>query len=205
MNLIIKLAAGLSAIASAISCGGAGAMFEEGEAFGISAANYGNAPIENKWVGGVDGNIHQYDGHAFTRPFRGAKPVFANTSTLQDNKQRIPDKVGVRWQDYPGDGKPSYTGKLNGPYVVEIRPKIPKEVLRYATKRFYSIQIGLGINDGPITMNWALHRLPQSPGEQGYLCVGGDFFVASGQPTFDGLSFAVGAKPVGVWPNCKLP
>jgi hypothetical protein len=197
----VKLFGCVVAAACASSCGGVDVVVGEGEAFGIGAANYGAVAIEKMWVGGVDEKKHQYDGHSFTRPYIGAKPVFSNTSTFQDNKQRIPEKVAVRWQDYPGNGKPSYTGKLNGPFVVEIRSKIPSKVLSYAAKRHHSIQIGLGINDGPITMNWALHRLPQSPGEPGYLCVGGDFFVASGQTTFDGFM----GKPVGVWPNCRLP
>lgn len=205
MSIIVKLLMGLVAAASAVSCGGAGAMFDGGEAFGIGAANYGSVPVENGRVDGVGADKRSYDSQSLKRPYLGQRPSFAAASIFQDNKQRIPDRVSVSWLDMPEQGNPSYSGKINGPFIVEIRSRIPAEVLQYAKRRLFSIDIGLAINNGPVLVDWALYRTPENPSNPSYLCVGGDHFLRTGETTFSPLSAPAGAKPVGVWPNCKLP
>jgi hypothetical protein len=205
MSAILKLLMGVTAIASAISCGGAGAMFDGGEAFGIGAANYGSVPVENGRVDGVDADKRSYDSQSLKRPYLGQRPSFAAASIFQDNKQRIPDRVSVSWLDMPEQGNSSYSGKINGPFIVEIRSRIPAEILQYAQKRFFSVRISLIINSGPISMNWALYRVQENASSPSYLCVGGDHFLRTGEASFTPMSASVGAKPVDVWPNCKLP
>jgi hypothetical protein len=205
MSGLIKLLMALTAVASAVSCGGAGAMFDGGEAFGIGAANYGTSSVENGRVDGVGADRRSYDNQSLKRPYLGQRPSFSAASILQDNKQRIPDSVSVSWLDLPEQGNPSFSGKINGPFVVDIRSKIPGEILQYAQRRFFSIRISLTINSGPISMNWALHRVQENASSPSYLCVGGDHFLRTGETSFNPMSASAGAKPVSVWPNCKLP
>ncbi len=127
-----------------------------GEGFGIGAINFGNSEVEQIKVSGVGDDRRQYHAQAGQRPFRGARPAFPRSSVSQDNEQRIPEKVSVVWRDLPPQGQPSYTGAQHGPFVIDIRPRIPVEVLSKARTNGFFIEVGLEINDGPIIMNWQL-------------------------------------------------
>lgn len=127
-----------------------------GEGFGIGAANFGQYEIEEVTVSASNDPGNVYHAQAGQRPYRGARPSFPRASTLQDNQQRIPEKVSVMWRDMPTQGQPSYTGTQHGPFVISIRSRISPEVLRKARTDGFSVEIGIEINDGPLVMNWQL-------------------------------------------------
>lgn len=204
MKLYLRLLVGTATLFSAAACGGA-SMFGSGEAFGLGFVNFGKTTIEQVRIDGVGNDKNQYDGHSLVRPFLGKPPAFANVSTLQDTNKKIPDQVSITWQEFLGENVPANKGKLFGPFVVDVRSRIPKKVLQLATKRKYGIGIGLAINNGPITTNWGLFYSGERGVESNYLCVGGDYFTASGQTTFRPFGLLEEAKSIGVWPNCKLP
>ena len=127
-----------------------------GEGFGIGAINFGKTELEEIRVSGVGDDRDTYHAQAGQRPFKGARPSFPSADTFQDNEQRIPENVSVRWREMPAQGQPSYTGTQRGPFLVAIRSRIPSDVLRKARSRGFFLEIGVEINDGTIVMNWQL-------------------------------------------------
>ncbi len=149
-----------------------------GEGFGIAAGNFGKTEIEQVRISGVGDDKRQFDASAGLRPFLGDRLSFARASTLQDNRQRIPEKVSVIWREMPPAGQPSYTGPQRGPFVIDIRSRIPPEVLRKVRSRGFAIEIGVDINDGPINMNWQLvdYQTEKPNGQKTVVRQGGDSF-----------------------------
>ena len=147
-------------IALLIVVGGASCMARDalygGEGFGISAGNLGSVELESVEVAGVGADQEKYAMQAGARPLTGPQPSFASGDTPSDLGKRIPEKVAVSWRDLPENGQPSYTGTQHGPHIVDIRSRIPAEVLSQARKRGFMVEISLEIPAVPIVMNWQL-------------------------------------------------
>jgi hypothetical protein len=204
MMLIIRLFIGTAVLSGAAACGGT-SMFGKGEAFGISFVNFGETNLTKVRIDGVGNDNFLYDAHDRVPPFRGKPPTFANISTFQDNNRKIPEKVSVTWMG-PAKENPSEDQSIaHGPFLVDVRGRIPEAVLKLSKKRRFGIGIDLVINNGPITINWGLRASGDRGVESRYLCVGGDYFTATGETTFRPFGLPEEAKSIGVWPNCRLP
>ena len=149
-----------------------------GEGYGIGAINFGKTELEEIRVSGVGDDRDTYHAQAGQRPFKGARPSFPNPDTAPDNNQRIPNAVSVSWKEMPAQGQPSYTGTQRGPFLVDIRSRIPPEVLRQARTSGFFVEIGIEINDGPIVMNWRLvdYEMDKPKGQKKAVRQGGDSF-----------------------------
>ena len=169
-------------IALLIVVGGASCMARDalygGEGFGISAGNLGSVELESVEVAGVGADQEKYAMQAGARPLTGPQPSFASGDTPSDLGKRIPEKVAVSWRDLPENGQPSYTGTQHGPHIVDIRSRIPAEVLSQARKRGFMVEISLEIPAVPIVMNWQLvdYQLDDPNGQKVKLRQGGDSF-----------------------------
>lgn len=171
------LVAGLLFVVIGASCMARDALYG-GEGFGISAGNLGLVELESVVVRGVGADKEEYSARAGARPLTGPQPSFASGSTPSDLGMRIPEKVAVSWRDLPEKGKESYTGTLHGPHIVNIRSRIPAEVLSQARKRGFMVEISLEIPSVPIVMNWQLvdYQLGDANGQKVKLRQGGDSF-----------------------------
>lgn len=73
-----------------------------------------------------------------------------------DTGHRVPNRVKVSWRLPPREGQGRYKGDLVGPFTLELRSKIPDEVLNAATKRGRILQIAVSVGIIPILVRWRL-------------------------------------------------
>ncbi len=126
---------------------------------------------------------------------------FGGGRYMSDTGHRVPEAVLITWrQDHAPDAQP-YTGEPVGPFRVEVRSRIPTEVLALARKDEYVLGLSFTAGMLPIYFNWRLTISGGSALGRRVICIGGDSFsndvkeVKLGSP----------ATIVPVWPHCKLP
>jgi hypothetical protein len=90
-----------------------------------------------------------------------------------DTGLRVPEKVVVSWRELPPPGAEPYTGELQGPYIVEVRSRIPADVLRMASRDGYVLNLIFAFGESPVLFNWRLSRLAAGKGYENVAC-GGD-------------------------------
>jgi hypothetical protein len=135
-------------------------LLNGGEGFSIGVTNVSDQEIESIYY--EDSRLYSLKyantaaGGGGQRPWKGKRPAMGGYPTMQDNGKKVPEQLTVSWRDAPERGQPSYTGKLNGPYTVDIRSRIPAEVLSQAKKEGFMVEISLEIANGPILVNWQL-------------------------------------------------
>lgn len=139
---------------------------------------------------------------------------------FRDTGHEVPDAILVSWRSSPLPNANDYADEFVGPYLVEVRSRVPQRVLALARDPHHRYRIGFSITVGvnPVRVNWILeYRHPKpiyaedlrpfkriAPHTE-LLCVGGD--------SFDPLNleaFEWGSRPgragitVPVWPHCRL-
>ena len=73
-----------------------------------------------------------------------------------ENGHRVPDQVAISWRELPPPGAEPYTGELKGPYTVDVRSRIPKDVLPMAGRDGYALTLMFSVGELPILFNWRL-------------------------------------------------
>lgn len=138
-----------------------------------------------------------------------------------DTGHQVPEHVLISWRKLPLPGDREYTGEPVGPFQVEVRSKIPREVLALASGRSYDYSIDIQFTSGvhPVRVNWILRRSHAEPifGEDlthlrrtspqiELVCTGGDSFESHGLRELEwGWERGRDIIRLPVWPHCTLP
>lgn len=159
---------------------------------------------DDKFKRSLGGQSYQYANPRYKYGFGGSQ-------YMSDTGHRVPEAVLVTWRELPAAGNPPYTGTLHGPYKVQIRERIPKEILAMAKKRGMTVQISLTAGQLPIIFNWMLSEYRSVTGSGRGVrdhCIGGESFT---DPNLKSIKTSVGYREgvpfdvyTPVWPNCKL-
>ena len=110
--------------------------------------------------------------------------------------------------DLPTNPYP-HSPKVYGPFTVDVRSKIPKQVLSLVNSYDYGVGITIEFTETYRKVYWRLedtrkNRDPLRP----VLCVGGDGIEGRPGVTEFALSpdpASLMQKSVPIWPHCKLP
>lgn len=92
-----------------------------------------------------------------------------------DTGHRVPDRVKISWRLPPREGQARYKGDLVGPFELDLRSRIPDEVLGAATKHGRILQIAVSVGVVPILVRWRL--IEPNPDGRGHreMSRGGDW------------------------------
>lgn len=217
----------------------AGCALVEGERFGLSAIYNGRYDTYEKIAYENQIQTWSYLGYLSAQGV-SSEPIFSNASKyFPDNRKKIPEKVTLVWLSAPTNAsfsstdqliiealpKPSssqitekslhpypYPPKVYGPYQIEVRSKIPKEVLSLAANGDFGVGITIEFTETHQKIYWRVqdyrsekYRDPLKP----ILCVGGDGIASDSKQTAYKLTDvdpdSLMQKTVPIWPHCKLP
>lgn len=140
-------------------CGSVGAgLFSSGENISFSFWNASSRELESlavtkpgeprvKWAS---------QGGMKPRPSGSKEPSFGGDRYFADNNQKIPEEVDVSWREMPPPGGAPYTGELKGPYRMEVRSRIPPDILKMAGKNGYVLSVTWSMGVEPVKFNWKL-------------------------------------------------
>lgn len=74
-----------------------------------------------------------------------------------DAGHRIPERVKLSWRELPKEGQKVYQGDLVGPFELELRSRIPKDVLtQVRASRKYRLEMAFSVGVQPIQFRWRL-------------------------------------------------
>ena len=204
----------LALIQSLMGCAAqAMGVIRGGENAAYGATNNSSNDVEQVRV--IDAKPNS-DFWVFSQSYQPAAPRvkygFGGNQYRSDTGHKVPEAVLVTWRELPAPGQPPYTGTLHGPYKVQIRERIPKEVLAMAKEEGLVMQVSLTAGQLPILFNWMLTDFQRSQGKNGRIvnmCIGGESFtdpnlksIKTGVDYREGVPFDVYTP---VWPNCTLP
>ncbi len=182
-----------------------------GENAAYAVSNNSKYDIESVEIVSVDKFKQSLGGQSYQNANPAFKFGFGGNQYMSDTGHIVPESVLVSWRELPEAAQPPYTGTLHGPHKVQIRQRIPKEVLATARKNGLTVQISLTAGQLPIVFHWMLSEYKSVTGSGRGIrhhCIGGDSFTDPSQKTLktgvdyrEGVSFDVYTP---VWPNCKL-
>lgn len=90
---------------------------------------------------------------------------------------KIPEKVAVSWRDLPPPGGKAYSGLLHGPFILDVRSRIPAEVLRQVRSDPFVAVLSFGAGKGERALfNWALVDYNPDTFEKKIVQQGGESF-----------------------------
>lgn len=130
----------------------------------------------------------------------GSTLGFGGSCYRHDSGHQVPDAVLVSWRELPEAGGKAYSGRQLGPYRIEIRARVPEEVLALARRHPYSLEFSFTAGALPIYFNWQLISFGATD-RWGInrLCVGGDSFEELRLE-----EWLTAQEAVPVWPRCRF-
>jgi len=95
---------------------------------------------------------------------------------MADTGHRVPERVLVSWRLPPKEGQEELKGDLMGPYEIELRSRIPKEVLEAVGISAQRMRLEIAVSVGvlPIQVRWQLTDFNR-PHRQQTVYRGGDW------------------------------
>ena len=219
-----------------------GCISLQGDRFDLLAYYAGSNDIYRKVLYSPDQYTWNNSSYSFVGRSITTKnqPLFTDGSFyFPDNKKKIPEKVTLVWLSAPANAAFSssdqliikslpktssseitekslhpypHPPKVYGPYQIEVRSKIPKEVLSLAANGDFGVGITIEFTETYRKIYWRVqdyrsekYRDPLKP----ILCVGGDGIASDSKQTAYKLTDvdpdSLMQETVPIWPHCKLP
>ena len=93
---------------------------------------------------------------------------------IPDSGDPVPEQVEIRWRKLPKQGQAIYRGDIEGPYAIQVRSRIPVDVLKKSREDGYDLSLMFLVGRSPVTFCWRLGDYKSSVPNNIGLQTGGD-------------------------------